>query len=169
MRSTSFSRTRKFADEARHLIDQITKLNAGFESSCVAFFGVTSSQGGTILSLPVKDTLTMNELSNLVGVDNSTMTRMVNQLVDKSLVFRQADKKDRRLVCVGLTPEGQKLHEELADALENFYRDSLDSIKAEERAVIIESLKKLDSALTNGLENRRKDASVTKGDDSSSP
>jgi DNA-binding MarR family transcriptional regulator len=151
MSSDKIIGARDFAREARRLMDQISKNNQVYEESCVAFFGVTSSQGGTLLSLPLNKTLKMIELSNAMSVDNSTMTRMVDQLVEKGLVLRKADEKDRRLVQIGLTPTGQKLHKELAAALEKFYQDSLDQIPEKERPVIIESLIKVNDAMGKGL------------------
>jgi len=151
--SEKFSRNRDFSNEVHRLLHAMAKTDDGYEQACVAFFGVTSSQGGTILSLPVKDTLKMNELSTIVGVDSSTMTRMVDQLVDKGWVFRKVDQKDRRLVCIGLTAAGQKLHRELDRALRDFYKDSLGEIREDERAVILQSLEKLNSAMAKGVEN----------------
>ncbi len=148
-----YMRNRDFANEVNRLLHQIAKTDDGYGSACVAFFGVTTSQGGTLLALPLKDTLKMNELSASVGVDNSTMTRMVDQLVDKGLVFRQVDQKDRRLVCIGLTPAGQKLHRDLDGALRDFYKDSLGEIREEERAVILQSLERLNSAMAKGVES----------------
>jgi DNA-binding MarR family transcriptional regulator len=147
MGSGSISEERIFAHEAHRLMDQIAKNKRVYEEACVSFFGVTSSQGSPILSLPLENTLRMNELSSVMGVDNSTMTRMVNHLVDKGLVLRKADEKDRRLVRVGLTAAGRKLHEELAGALDNFYKDSLDQIPEEDRKTIIDSLTKVNSAI----------------------
>ncbi len=153
MESEKLDDTRDFANGIRDLLDQIAKDNEVFEKACVAFFGVTSSQGGTLLSFPEKQTLRMNELSNAVGVDNSTMTRMVDQLVEKGLVYRRADEYDRRLVRIELTPSGRRLRKELAEALAGFYKDSLDEIPEEERAVIIHSLERLKTAIEKGLEN----------------
>lgn len=153
MTSEQLSSNRDFSNEVQRLLNQIAKSNQVYEEACVAFFGVTSSQGGTILSLPLKNTLKMNELSNIVGVDNSTMTRMVNLLVDKGLVFRKVDEKDRRLVRIGLTAAGQKLHKELAEALSGYYKDSMDEVRIEERAAIIRSLTKLNDAIARGVEN----------------
>jgi DNA-binding MarR family transcriptional regulator len=153
LETKKFSRTRDFANEVQRLLDRIAGNNQSFGEACVAFFGVTSAQGGTLLALPVKETLRMNELSKTVGVDSSTMTRMIDQLVEKDLVFRQTDVKDRRLVRIGLTASGQKLHRDLAGALAGFYRDSLDEIQEEEREMIIRSLERLNNAIARGLEN----------------
>jgi DNA-binding MarR family transcriptional regulator len=152
VKSKQIEATRDFVHEAHHLIDRIAQNNRIYEESCIKFFGVTSSQGVTILSLPLSSTLKMNELSKAVGVDNSTMTRMVSQLVDKGLVERKAGDSDRRLVQIGLTPRGQKLHQELATALDKFYKDSLDQIPEKERAAIVESLVKVNDAISKGLE-----------------
>lgn len=142
-----------FASEVRRLLRQIIKSNQGYEEACVTFFGVTSSQGGALLALPLKKTLRMNELSNSVGVDKSTMTRMVDQLVDKGLVFRKVDEEDRRLVHIGLTELGQELNTKLAKALKGFYKDSLGEIREDEREAIIRSLVTLNGAIARGVEN----------------
>jgi DNA-binding MarR family transcriptional regulator len=145
-------RATEFANTVHQLIDQIAKNNQFYEKACVDFFGVTSSQGGTILALPIDTNLKMNELSTIVGVDSSTMTRMIDQLVDKGLVTRQTSEKDRRLVHIGLTAAGQKLHKELAGALEKFYQDSLDQIPDKEREAIINGLVTVNNAIGKGLE-----------------
>ncbi len=149
--TAEFVRTRDFVNEAHRLIDKIVQNNRVYEENCVQFFGVTTSQGGTILSIPLNSTLKMNELSKAVGVDTSTMTRMVDQLVEKGLVTRKTGEKDRRQVQIGLTITGQKLRQELAAALDNFYKDSLDQIPEKDREAIIESLLKVNEAIGKGL------------------
>jgi DNA-binding MarR family transcriptional regulator len=153
MDSKRFNRNRDFISEVRLLLKQISSNNATYEESCVDFFGVTTSQGGTILSLPLESTLTMNELSNAVGVDNSTMTRMVDQLVDRELLFRKADENDRRVVRIGLTATGKKLHKDITNALFNFYQAALEEIQDEELMTILHSLKRLNDSIARGLDN----------------
>lgn len=153
MAPEQFSSNEDFASEVRRLLRQIVKSNQGYEDACVTFFGITSSQGGALLALPLKKTLRMNELSNGVGVDKSTMTRMVDQLVEKGLVFRKVDEGDRRLVHIGLTEQGQQLNTKLAKALKGFYRDSLCEIREDERAAIIRNLVMLNGAIARGVEN----------------
>jgi DNA-binding MarR family transcriptional regulator len=153
MDAERLKKTQEFSDKVAELLRGISGNNQAFEQACIRYFGVTTSQGGTILALPAKKTLSMNELSSTAGVDNSTMTRMVDQLVEKGLVSRQADEKDRRLVRTGLTPAGQKLQKELAGALAGFYAESLEGIPDEERQTIINSLERLKTAVENGLHN----------------
>ncbi|MBI4303025.1 MAG: MarR family transcriptional regulator [Chloroflexi bacterium] len=145
-------KARDFASRVLHLISELVKNNEMCDRECVAQFGVTASQGYTILSLPAEGTLSMNELSKAMSVDNSTMTRMVDQLVDKGLVYRKPDEKDRRLVRIGLTEKGKELHRDLEAELENFYQAALDGISEEERLGIIHSLEQLNNAIKAAIE-----------------
>jgi DNA-binding MarR family transcriptional regulator len=152
MQPEEINNAQNFANVVHKLVATMAKNNQVYEEACKTYFGVTSSQGGTILALPLENTLKMNELSNISGVDTSTMTRMIDQLVEKGLVIRQPGENDRRQVHIGLTAEGFRLHRELAAALDKFYQDSLDRIPEKERAVIVKSLEKVNEAISIGLE-----------------
>jgi DNA-binding MarR family transcriptional regulator len=145
--------TREFSDKVGRLLKQINKNNNTFEQACMKAFDITSAQAGALLNLPVKGTMMMNELSNAAEVDTSTMTRMVDQLVEKGLVLRHADAKDRRLVRVGLTPGGHKMHQELGDALTYYHMESLEDITEPEREITIQVLERLKNAVDKGLES----------------
>jgi DNA-binding MarR family transcriptional regulator len=144
---------KEFADKVAELFGQINKNNNTFEQACYRIFGITTSQADTLLKLSPKQALRMNELSEAVGVDTSTMTRMVDQLIEKGMVLRQADEKDRRIVRVGLTAPGKKMHTQLSDALTSYYMESLDDISEPEREIIIQVLTRLRDAVDKGLEN----------------
>jgi DNA-binding MarR family transcriptional regulator len=145
--------TREFSDKVGRLLKQINKNNNTFEQACMKAFEITSAQAGALLNLPAKGTMMMNELSNAAEVDTSTMTRMVDQLVEKGLVLRQADARDRRLVKVGLTPQGQKTRRELGDALTYYHMESLEDITEPEREITIQVLERLKNAVDKGLES----------------
>jgi DNA-binding MarR family transcriptional regulator len=145
--------TQVFADKVSALLKQINKNNSTFEQACLKAFGITSAQAGALLNLPSRGAINMNELSNAAGVDTSTMTRMVDQLLEKGLALRQADTKDRRLVRVGLTPQGQKMRQELGDALTYYHMESLEDITESEREITIQVLERLKNAVDNGLES----------------
>ena len=144
--------TQVFADRVAKLLNQINRNNSTFEQACMKAFEITSAQAGALLNLPSKGTMMMNELSSAANVDTSTMTRMVDQLVEKGLVVRHADAKDRRLVRVGLTPQGQKMHKELGEVLASYYMESLEDITEPEREIIVQVLERLKNAVDTGLE-----------------
>jgi DNA-binding MarR family transcriptional regulator len=49
---------------------------------------------------------TMKELSQVTSIDRTTLTRMVDQMVAVGWATREHAVRDRRLVQLGLTPEG---------------------------------------------------------------
>lgn len=53
--------------------------------------------------------LTLNEAAERVGVDKSTLSRMVDRLEQKGLASRDGADGDRRFVRLALTPEGRRL------------------------------------------------------------
>ena len=144
--------TNVFANQVRDLINKISQNYVTYEKACGEVMGVTTSQAGAILTFPIKGGLTMNELSKAVNLEISTMTRMVDQLVEKGLVQRENDAKDRRVVRVALTEAGRKLRKKLGEALQSFYSNSLENIQVEKRENIISQLQQINEAIALGLD-----------------
>jgi DNA-binding MarR family transcriptional regulator len=149
---SKLNKTRIFANQVRASINRISKNFEVYEQSCVTYYGVTTSQGSTILSFPPEGALTMNELSKAVNLDTSTVTRLVDVLVEKGFVYREADMKDRRVVHVGLTDTGKNLQKRLEAALQSFYKNALDKFLPKERETIFKCLEQVDEAVTKGLQ-----------------
>jgi len=59
--------------------------------------------------LPAEREPNMSEIGGALSIDFSTLTRLVNKLVDKSLVERRSDPQDRRVVRVRLTERGKEI------------------------------------------------------------
>ena len=53
----------------------------------------------------------MTELSGLSLLPPSSLTRLVDQLVEEGLVHRRGDELDRRRIRVHLSPRGRRLHD----------------------------------------------------------
>jgi DNA-binding MarR family transcriptional regulator len=112
---------------------------------------LTVSQGYTLLAFPQQEMIRMSELSESMDLANSTMTRMVDQLVQKELVQREPDDTDRRAILVGLTPQGQKVQNTLRIAFQEFFKSILRELEHDERVVIVETLKKLSAAIERAI------------------
>lgn len=59
----------------------------------------------------------MGEVADYAMLPPPTLTKAVDQLVAANLVYRRADRHDRRRVLVHLTARGRRLHARLADGL----------------------------------------------------
>ena len=55
----------------------------------------------------------MGRIGDLLCVDGSTVTWIVDRLEEKGLVERQPDPKDRRVRLVALTDEGRRIRDEI--------------------------------------------------------
>jgi MarR family transcriptional regulator, organic hydroperoxide resistance regulator len=67
---------------------------------------VTTAQAGILFLLKQKDGRTMSELSQILSIDNSTITGLVDRLEKTGLVRRDASPHDRRASHVFINPQG---------------------------------------------------------------
>lgn len=67
---------------------------------------VTVAQAGILFLLKQKDGRTMTELSQVLGLDNSTMTGLTDRLEKAGLLERHANPGDRRTSHIHITPQG---------------------------------------------------------------
>jgi len=116
--------------------------------------GVTVTQGYTLLAFPLNDNISMSALSDKLGLANSTVTRMVDQLVSKGLVRREPDPEDRRVVQVGLTAQGQGLHQALAADFQHFFSMVLAEIPLDQQTPIIDSLELVTQLIIKVMEQK---------------
>ena len=92
---------------------------------------LTSSQIKVMVSFEERDSFTMTELSTLHSVSVSTMTSMVDRLIQSGYVVREKDDADRRIVRVSLSASGKRALRHLMvvrkQALEQFLLELDDS------------------------------------------
>ncbi len=148
----SLDEAKIFAAHLQRQLYQLVKACELCDRACLTQNGVTTSQGYTLLAFPEDGCLTMNELSDTMNLSSSTMTRMVDQLVQKGLVRRKPDESDRRVVLVELTDHGQVTREALDQALDNLFGQVLAHLPPEERPTILRALDRVTQAVSQVLE-----------------
>jgi DNA-binding MarR family transcriptional regulator len=109
--------------------------------------GTTMSQCYTIETLAQKGTLSMNELSQHMGVTVSTMTRVVDVLVRDEVVSRSSSPRDRRKVCIGLTDKGNGLARQLEGCSDEYSKQILNQVPSEHRGGVLKSLRLIADAI----------------------
>jgi DNA-binding MarR family transcriptional regulator len=148
----SMDEVKVFAAHLQRQLYQLVRACELCDRACLTQNGVTTSQGYTLLAFPDDGCLTMNELSDTMNLSNSTMTRMVDQLVQKGLVRRKADESDRRIVLVELTDQGQATRDTLEKALQGLFAQILDGIPADERPLILRALEQVTQSVAQVLD-----------------
>ncbi len=148
---TSQSNSLVFATSLQRQLYRLVRTYELCDQACLAQNGVTASQGYTLLSLPKEGTLSMNDLSEAMGLAGSTMTRYVDELVRKGFVQRKSDAEDRRVVRVELTKQGDKVRSILEGALQDFYRQVQDEIPPDERDGLLRALELVSQAIAKAF------------------
>jgi DNA-binding MarR family transcriptional regulator len=141
----------KTADEIQRLTYDLVHYYAICDRVTVQQLGVTASQGYILLAVPDEASITMNDLSVKMRLANSTMTRMVDQLVQKGMVTRDPDPQDRRIVLVRLTEQGIQVRSNLKDTLQDLFSKVLGSLGEKQRDDILKSLTVLNDAIVQTL------------------
>lgn len=83
----------------------------------VTFKDISYSQILALISISDRG-IEMSTLSWDLALDNSTVTRLVNRLEKKNLVFRKKSKKDKRLIKVCLTKEGEAIQNRIEEKID---------------------------------------------------
>ncbi len=137
----------EFTRDTQRLLYELVRNYEQCDKMCLGQFGVTASQAYTILAFPADVAINMNRLSEIMGLAGSTMTRMVDQLVEKGFVQRRPGDEDRREVLVRLTEKGRRTREDLQKAQREAIGAVLGDVAEEERSSIVAVLTRLNSAL----------------------
>ncbi len=110
---------------------------------------VTFSQFIILDRISEKGFLNMSELRQILAVDKSTTTRLVNPLVRNGLIERKKSENDSRSVILRLTPAGEDVHGRVWLCLEGFVVTIAASIPEEERDQVYGAVKVFIRAVKN--------------------
>jgi len=153
MRAAEQEEVPAVAEAMQHHLYKLLKSFETCDQYCLGQYGITVSQGYALLAFPKGSDTSMNELSRAMGLANSTMTRMVENLVTKELVRRWQDDQDRRVVRVTLTARGRELQRALKEARRELQRRILEEIQEGERPAILDALEKLNAAVEKTMQS----------------
>jgi MarR family 2-MHQ and catechol resistance regulon transcriptional repressor len=113
----------------------------------ICCFGISVSQCYALEALGQVGELTMGELAVRLRLSVSTMTRIVDGLVEHGLVERCYDENDRRVCCVQPTAAGRELLTRISGELLASERAILAEIPTEHRGSVISAIERLSRAV----------------------
>jgi DNA-binding MarR family transcriptional regulator len=104
-----------------------------------------------LLSSISSDGTDMSSLSKQMGVDNSTMTRLIGVLIRNNWVEKYKGENDKRLVFVKITIKGEAIRNEIDKKINDFGIEIINAIAPEDRNEIREMLTSLHWVLSKQL------------------
>ena len=109
---------------------------------------ITMPQAKLLYLVAFSGELHMSTLVQRLGVSLSTVSGLVDKVVDHGLATRREDPADRRQVLVGLTPEGAAFIDRFRELNARQMRELLDALEDDELAQVRDALDHLARAAT---------------------
>jgi len=122
---------------------RIIKSLQNYSQNVYSHFGITGPQLWVLKTIYQNGSLPLGELSKRMYLHPSTLTAAVDRLEKKGYVLRNRIEKDRRVINVQLTPEGNRLAKRAPKPIQGKMIYGLRKLKKDELSLIYRSVEKL--------------------------
>jgi len=89
--------------------------------------------------------LTMKQIAQIIGKDKSTITPLVNKLVDLGYIKKEKKESDKRVTYIILTEKGKEIESKFAVISRNVSITAYRNFSPKEKELFLELLKKLNN------------------------
>ena len=137
------------SQQLRELIRLLERKLGILEDGEMACCGISMAQCHALIEIGRAKRISLVDLAKLLNLDNSTMSRTVNNLVNNGMVERQPDPNDRRYITIQLTQEGLEQFHGIESGMGEYFMKIYDAIPSESRAQVLESLQILLKAIAD--------------------
>lgn len=110
--------------------------------------GLSLVHSHIIYEISKKPGISINDLSTLLGLDKSTMSRHIKSLVERGYVISRPGMEDRRFMELDLTPLGTDFQRQITDFMADYIERIFEKIPAPKRTQVLEGLELLSSAMS---------------------
>lgn len=149
---SSEEENKKLKKETRNidkLIRDIHKHLVQYTKKHLKHNGLTIPRFSVLWHIKKSQPVNMSFLHKKMYMANSTLTIIVDKLVDKELVKRYRNPDDRRVVLLELTESGNKLLCKMLNIRQRFLQQAITELDSDKQQVLMELL----GTILNNLEN----------------
>ena len=126
----------RFREYTRQLECHLGNMNQADCCCC----GVSQAQCFLIVEIGRKPGISVKELAEILRTDKSSISRSVEELVQKGFVERTPSKEDRRYVELRLLQKGQERFKKIEHDMYIKFKEVWDRIPAEKHTQVLEAL-----------------------------
>jgi DNA-binding MarR family transcriptional regulator len=130
--------------ESLRKLERVLGLLERTQASCC---GTNLTQCHALVEIGRKGQLSVNGLADILQLDKSTTSRVVQFLVTQNWVQRNEAAEDRRIQEVSLTPEGIIQFRSIEASMDSFYRQVFEHLGASSGEQVVESVARLVDAI----------------------
>ncbi|GAB2695093.1 hypothetical protein GCM10027037_18430 [Mucilaginibacter koreensis] len=105
--------------------------------------GITQSIGYLLINIDEKEGTTVSQVAALLGLKSTSLSRMLSQLEQMGLIYRESNQGDKRSVKVYLTEMGREKRRMARRVVKEFNNYLNEHISEKDKNYLINLLKKL--------------------------
>lgn len=128
--------SKKLREQVRILERRLGILSENDMTCC----GITMAQCHAIVEIGRAEALSLSDLAEILGLDNSTASRTVNNLVTRGLVQRNTAPEDRRYVSISLTNSGTDIFKNIESRMDTRFSAIYEKLPESRREQILEAV-----------------------------
>ncbi|MBO0904347.1 winged helix-turn-helix transcriptional regulator [Jiella sp. MQZ13P-4] len=133
----------------------IAKSTRAFLTILLAEIELHPGQDQLLDRLEVESPVNVSTLADLLAVRPSTVSKMLDRLIERGLVSRSANARDARRTMVHLTPAGLEAQGKVREIWLKLEADLTSALGEEEIAILDNSLHRADDILSQRLRRLR--------------
>lgn len=109
----------------------------------LAGLGLAPGHLHVLRQIKPEEALTLSELCQRAGMENSNVTSVIDSFVDRGFVQRQRDLKDRRIVRVSLSEQGEEFRNRAVEKHDRFICDLYGNLTDDEMKKLMDIAKQV--------------------------
>lgn len=108
---------------------------------------VTTAQCHALVEIGRRKNSMLKDLANILQIDISTASKVVEELVQKGLVLREPSSLDRRRVQLNITPKGKNIFQNIETDMNHIFDEVLSLLDPTEQTQVLIGLRKFNQAI----------------------
>jgi DNA-binding MarR family transcriptional regulator len=104
---------------------------------------LTMSMGFVLLNINSEEGTPATKIAPMMGLEARSLTRLLKSMEEKGLIYREADKSDKRLVRIVLTKEGKRKRERSKETVLRFNEAVREEIESQTLTNFFEVLQQI--------------------------
>jgi DNA-binding MarR family transcriptional regulator len=118
-------------------------------NALVTDFGITQSIGYLLINIDDEEGTTVSQAAALLGLKSTSLSRMLNQLEQTGLIYRESNQGDKRSVKIYLTPLGKEKRQQARAVVKEFNNYLNAHISEADKLYLTDMLKKINQLTLN--------------------
>lgn len=130
-----------------HAVFRLSRMHRTIIGRLLRDLGLAPGQELLLLRLWDRDRCSQSDLVERLGLDPSTVTKMLQRLERGGLLRREQSTEDGRVMVVTLTPAGRDLQDAVTTLWSELEGETVKSLSADEQTELLRLLRKVETGL----------------------